>query len=255
MIEQLKKEYLEWTQQKIKLEKIGDFVEIVTPFVDLHHDYISLFFTKEANGFQLTDDGYIMNELRVLGLDLNNSIKRKNFFNTTLKVFGVRYNKDTMELYVRFNNMNEYPEMQHRLIQCIVRVSDLILTSRNKVVSFFTEDITNFFLENDIYFTENPSFTGRTGRNNTFDFSLPRSKRTKPKLIKAVNNPTADAYKDPLLAFLDVTETKTDHDFIVLANDTKKNIDDKFAEPLQNFGVNVLAWSNRKNWVNDLKSS
>lgn len=255
MIDKLKKEYLKWTQQKIELKNNQDFVEIVTPFVDLHHDYISIFFSQENNKYKLTDDGYFLDELSMLGIDIQGSPRRMNFFTSTLKIFGIDFNKSTSELFVIFNSISEYPEMQHRLTQCLIRISDMLLTSRNKVVNFFSEDIANFFLESDVYFNESPSFIGKTGRNVTFDFALPRSKKTKPKLIKAINTPTAEAYKEPLLAFVDMQDTKKDHNFIVLANDLNTTIADKFLEPLTNYGVDVLAWSSRNEWVKRLKSS
>lgn len=255
MIEELKNEYLKWTQQKIELKDNQDFVEIVTPFVDLHHDYISIFFSQENDKYKLTDDGYILDELSMLGIDILSSIKRRNFFDSTLKIFGIDYNESTSELFVMFNSINEYPEMQHRLTQCLIRISDMLLTSRNKVANFFSEDISNFFLESNVYFSESPGYIGRTGRNVTFDFALPRSKKVKPKLIKAINSPTAEAYKEPLLAFVDIQDTKSDHDFIVLANDLNNSIADKFLEPLTNYGVEVLAWSSRYDWVEKLKTS
>lgn len=255
MIDQLKKEYLEWTQNKIKLEQVEDFIEITTPFVDMNHDFISLFFKVEENGYKLSDDGYIIDELSILGIDIDTSAKRKDYFKMTLKIFGIEYNNKTSELFVRFNSLSEYPETQHRLIQCLMRVSDMLITSRNKVISFFTEDITNFFLEKEVFFNESPSYLGKSGRNNTFDFALAKSKKTTPKLIKAVNRPTSDAYRGPLLTFVDIQENKSDHKFIVLANDSNVEISKKFIEPLENYGVSVLPWSDRENWINDLKYS
>ncbi|HLS08003.1 DUF1828 domain-containing protein [Lentibacillus sp.] len=254
MIDQLKKEYLEWTQQRIRLEESNEFVEIITPFVDMHHDYISLFFINESEKYKLTDDGYVIDELESLGVDVGTSQKRNQFFKSTLNVFGINFDKATSELYVEFNNLSEYPEAQQRLIQCVMRVSDMMLTSRNRIISFFTEDIANFFLDKDVFFNESPSFIGRSGRNQTFEFALPKSKKVKPKLIKAVNNPTPDAFRDPLLAFIDVQQTKSDHGFIVLANDVNAELSSQFVEPLKNYNINVLPWSDRENWVNDLKS-
>ncbi|WP_165763794.1 DUF1829 domain-containing protein [Halalkalibacter urbisdiaboli] len=255
MIDQLKQEYLEWTQQKLKFEKNDGFVEIVTPFVDMNHDYISLFCSKESNGYKLSDDGYIIDELIDLGVDVKKSSKRNQFFNMTLNIFGINFDSSSLELYVTFNNLNEYPEKQQRLIQCIMRVSDMLLTSRNRVISFFTEDIARYFLDNDVFFNESASFIGKSGRSQTFDFALPRTKKVNPKLIKAINNPTSESYKDPLLAFIDVQETKSDHGFYVLANDSNVVISDKFVQSLENYDIKVLPWSNRDEWVEEIKTS
>lgn len=68
------------------------------------------------------------------------------------------------------------------------------------------------------------------------------------------NPPAAEAYKEPLLAFVDIQDTKSDHNFIVLSNELNTTIADKFLEPLTNYGVEVLAWSYRNEWVEKLKS-
>lgn len=255
LIDQLKQEYLEWTQKKLKFERNDGFVEIVTPFVDMHHDYVSLFCSKESNGYKLSDDGYLINELNDLGVDVTKSSKRNQFFTMTLNIFGISFDSSTSELYVKFHTLSEYPERQQRLIQCVMRVSDMLLTSRNRVISFFTEDIANYFLENDVFFNESASFIGRSGRGQTFDFALPRTKRVKPKLIKAINNPTSESYKDPLLSFIDVQETKSDHGFLVVANDTNIAISDKFVQSLENYNIKVLPWSDRNKWVEEIKTS
>lgn len=221
----------------------------------MNHDYISLFFIKQGDHYKLTDDGYIIDELSLLGIEIDKSEKRSQYFRRTLNIFGVSYDPTTLELFVRFHSLKEYPEMQQRLIQCLIRVSDMLLTTRNRVISFFTEDITQFFLDQDIPFIDSVSYVGKTGRSQSFDFALPKSKKREPKLIKAVNNPTSDAYREPLFAFMDIQELKSDHQFIVLANETNTKISDRFLEPFQNYNINVLQWSKRYCWVSDLKSS
>jgi Domain of unknown function DUF1828 len=46
----------------------------------MHHDYISLTFTKLNNSFKLSDDGYIIDELDQMGVSLNQKGKRYDFF-------------------------------------------------------------------------------------------------------------------------------------------------------------------------------
>ncbi|WP_175616021.1 DUF1828 domain-containing protein, partial [Piscibacillus halophilus] len=223
-------------------------------FVDMNHDYISLFISKAGNKYILTDDGYIVNELSMLDVDINTSKKRKFYFNSILNTFGINYNNKSEELFVEFNSIKEYPEKQHRLIQCLLKISDMIFTSKSKVQNFFTEDIENFFLEKDIPYNTDASYVGKSGRSNNFDFILPKTKKINPKLIKAVNHPDSNAYKIPLLSFLDVQEIKYDHQFIVLANDLEEKISDEFKEALNNYQVDVYPWSDRENWVKQLVS-
>lgn len=126
MIDNLKKAYEAWNNQCLVLENFNGFIEVTTPFVDMHHDFIQLYFIKESNNsFKITDDGHILNELAMLGIDIKNSQKRSDFFQTSFNLFGVKYNEKTNELFVAFSNVRDYPEQQDRLIQCLLRISSM----------------------------------------------------------------------------------------------------------------------------------
>lgn len=255
MIDNLKKAYEDWNNKSLDLESFNGFIEITTPFVDMHHDLIQLYFIRETdNSFRITDDGHILNELTMLEIDIKSSQKRSEFLETTLNTFGVQHNEKTDELFTSFNDVNEYPEKQHRLIQCMLRISDMLLTSRHSVISIFTEEITAFFEEQDVLFIEGASFTGVSGKPQNFDFALPHTKKRRQKLIKAINNPSPDNYKSPLFSWLDVRDARKKSDFIVLANDINKSIADNFIEPFRNYSVEVLAWSKRHEWVETLQN-
>lgn len=255
MLDNLKKVYDEWNNKRLILENFNDFIEITTPFVDMHNDFIQIYFIKEGNNnFRITDDGYILNELEMMGIEIKRSQKRNEFFKTYLNVFGVNYNEKNDELFIAFSNINEYPEKQHRLIQCILRISDMLLTSRNSVISIFTEEISAFFEENDVPFIEGSNFTGISGKPQNFDFALPRSKNKREKLIKAINTPASENYKEPLFSWMDIKDMRKKSDFIVLANDTNKPIAEGFVEPFRNYSVEVLEWSKRNEWIEKLKT-
>lgn len=256
MINDLKKIYDEWNNKKLILESFKEYIEITTPFVDMHHDFIQLYFIKDKNNnFKITDDGYILNELEMLGIEIKRSQKRNDFFKTTLNIFGVNYNDTTDELFITFSNVNEYPEKQHRLIQCMLRISDMLLTSRDTVISIFTEEIAEFFDENDVLFIEGSNFTGTSGKPQNFDFALPRTKTQNEKLIKAINNPASENYRDSLFSWIDVRDIRKRTDFLVLANDTNKPVAESFISPFRNYSIEVLKWSKRNDWIDRLKTS
>ncbi|GER75151.1 DUF1828 domain-containing protein [Weizmannia acidilactici] len=80
MIDELLRTYNEWNQKKIAFENFDSFIAITTPFVDMHNDYIQLFLSKEKNQYIISDDGYTINELSILGVDIKSSKKKeKNF--------------------------------------------------------------------------------------------------------------------------------------------------------------------------------
>lgn len=254
MIKELEELYKNWYSKQIILKDYNDFIEITTPFVDMHHDYIQLYFFKNQDGkFVISDDGYIISELTILGIDLNSAKKRKKYFENTLRVFGVNYDEQTDELYVTLDSIDEYPKKQHNLIQCITRVSDMLLTARNAVASIFFDEVFNYFEENEVIYIKNPGFIGKSGNQQTFDFVIPRTKKKREKLIQTVNTPTSDNYVVTLFSFIDVQDVKAEADFVVIANDTNVPIDEKFSSSLTSYDVEILAWSKRDNWINELK--
>ncbi|WP_424475351.1 DUF1828 domain-containing protein [Oceanobacillus kimchii] len=254
MIKDLRSLFDEWNKKNISFEQYDNFIEITTPFVDMHHDFIQLYFTKESNNkYKLTDDGYIINELNMLGIDINTSKKRKEFFNTTLKIFGVTFDNRESELIVSFDNLSDYPIKQHNLIQCLIRISDMLLTAKNTVASIFTEEISNFFEENDVFYSPNIGINGTSGNQQNFDFLIPHRKNKKEKLIKAVNTPSADNYVSPLFSFIDIKDNRQKSDYLLIANDQNIEIADKFSSSLKNWNIEILAWSNRDKWVKELK--
>lgn len=253
MINELTKLYDDWTRKNIKLKEYKEFIEIQTPFVDMHNDFIHLFFIENENGYRIDDDGYTLSELNMLGVDVTNTKKRKEFFQTKLRIFGVSYDDKTEQLYIKFDSLSEYPQKQHNLIQCLIQISDILLTSRSNVISIFTEEIKNFFDESDIIYTPDLGFNGKSGNQQNFDFVIPHRKEKKEKIIKAVNTPTSNNYQNTAFPFVDIQDIRNDSEFFVLANDINTPISDKFNNSLKNWGINVIPWSNKELIISKLK--
>ncbi|WP_252502606.1 DUF1829 domain-containing protein [Sporosarcina sp. Marseille-Q4943] len=254
MIDQLKKAYEDWNKSHLNFSQIEDFVEITTPFVDINHDFIQVFLEKKPTGtYRLTDDGNTLNELEMRGVFIKGSKNRTTYFDSTLCIFGVSHDKDTGELFLTVPTIEALPQKQNNLLQCILRIFDMLLTSRNMVTNIFFEEVENYFIEKDVIFTPNLGFTGRSGNQQNFDFVIPHWKGIKEKLIYIVNSPKSDNYKPALFPFIDVRETRPNADFFVLANDTETAISPKFIEPIRNYNIEILEWSHREDWIKQLK--
>jgi|SRR5690625_878186 len=255
LINQLNSLFDQWNKENLTFKSYNDFIEITTPFVDMHHDLIQLYFTDKSDNapFKLTDDGYIVNELKTLGINIRNTQKRKDFFEVTLRSFGINYDQNSNELFVTFDALKEYPAKQHNLLQCIIKITDMLLTSRNTVASIFTEEIEDYFEENNVIFTPRMGFLGKTGNQQTFDFIIPHSKKSNEKLIKAVNKATSRNYINTLFPFTDIQSIRKDSDLLVIANDLDSPISEKFKKSLTNWDVEVLPWTSREEWVERLQ--
>src|SRR5699024_3772260 len=253
MINDLKKLYDDWNRKNIILKDFNEFIEIQTPFVDMHNDFIHLYFSKTNEKYIISEDGHTLSELSMLGIDVTNTKKRKDYFYKKLRIFGVIVDENTKELYVSFDNLSDYPQKQHNLIQCIIHISDMLITSRNNVISIFTEEVKNFFDESDIIYTPDLGFNRKSGNQQNFDFVIPHRKDTKEKIINAVNAPSSQNYQNTLFPFVDIKDLRTDSEFFVLANDNKEPISNTFNKSLNNYGVKVLPWSNKEKIINTLK--
>ena len=75
-------------------QKKQDVFEILTPFLDRHNDYISLYLKKESeNVFLISDDGETVSDLESSGMFFTE--KRLKLLETVLNGFGVSFNKET----------------------------------------------------------------------------------------------------------------------------------------------------------------
>ena len=55
-IQELLNQYLKWLRDKTMLRQVKDWIEITTPYLDRHNDYIQIYARKEDGEFLLTDE-------------------------------------------------------------------------------------------------------------------------------------------------------------------------------------------------------
>ncbi|WP_057818614.1 DUF1828 domain-containing protein [Schleiferilactobacillus perolens] len=105
--------YDRWPETILKFEDHQSFVEVQTSFIDIFHDHISLVVTTIPTGYQINDDGYV--------LDVSLSTRRKNSFNQILASFRVTVSRDK-ELTIKFSDLTDFPAVLVRLLHCIGQV-------------------------------------------------------------------------------------------------------------------------------------
>ncbi len=95
-VEELMENYTYWLKDKTALRLIGkEWVEITTPYLDRHNDYLQLYAKREEQGFLLTDDGYTITDLHNSGCPID-SPKREELLKTTLAGFGIQCNDNAL---------------------------------------------------------------------------------------------------------------------------------------------------------------
>lgn len=234
-------DYANWLKNEITFSQIGEYYEINTPFLDNDNDYFQFYVKQDGNELLFTDDGYTLHNLELTGFKLTKA--RLQQLNYILNQYGVKL--DDNELTIKASP-KEFAQKKHAFTQCLIRVSDLYMTSRTKVNSYFLDDIQNFFLQHDIFCMENVQFKGKSGFSHNYDFAIQRSKHKPERLCLAINNPSKSAMGNALFAWEDTKpERKPDSQLVIFLNDSNsisKGIEDGFA----NYNVNTIRWSERQ---------
>ena len=125
-IQNLLDAYHVWLKDKTVLHQIDQWVEITTPYLDRHNDYVQIYVKKTNGGFLLTDDGYIIDDLKQSGCKLD-SYKRQELLQMTLNGFGVK--KDGNELQVHTSAEN-FASRKHNLVQAMLAVNGMFYQAK-----------------------------------------------------------------------------------------------------------------------------
>ena len=234
-------EYIEWLKSEITFSQIGEYYEINTPFLDNDNDYLQFYVKQDGSNIYITDDGFTINSLEMSGFKMTKA--RQQQLSNIISQYGVQL-KDS-ELVINAP-AREFAQKKHAFTQCLIRVSDLYMTTRSKVSSFFLDDIQDFFQSKEIYCMENVQFTGKSGYSHNYDFALQRTKNKPERLCLAINNPTKTSLGNAIFAWDDTKPSrKSDSQLIVFLNDSNnigKGIENAFA----NYDIKTIRWSERE---------
>ena len=66
-IQKLIDDYALWLKNEITFEKIGEYYEITTPYLDNANDYLQIYVKQEDNDIFFTDDSITMHNLKMSG--------------------------------------------------------------------------------------------------------------------------------------------------------------------------------------------
>src|ERR1035437_4674266 len=124
MIEDVKNlldRYNAWLKDKTSLRQIKDWVEITTPYLDRHNDYLQIYARRDNGGFMLSDDGYILQDLEHSGCKLDTE-KREALLKTTLNGYGIQVQNGNLQVHASEEN---FPLRKHNLVQAMLAVNDL----------------------------------------------------------------------------------------------------------------------------------
>jgi len=248
-IQALLDSYSAWLKDRTKIREVEDYVEITTPYLDRHNDYLQIYAKNTNDGFVLTDDGYILDDLELSGCKID-SPKRKSMLHAILNGQGVKENEGALEIKVTQNN---FSLKKHSLVQAMLTVNDLFYLATPIVTNLFNDDVADWLDISDIRYTPNVKFTGKSGYDYRFDFVIPKSKKQPERILKVINHPDRNAAQVMAFSWIDIKEVRSpDACAYAILNDSEKTVSYNVVDAIRNYEVHPIQWSNRGELVNVL---
>lgn len=238
-------QYSAWLRDKTNLREVNDWVEITTPYLDRHNDYLQIYARRENGSFVLTDDGHTIRDLELSGCNLGTS-KRQELLNMTLNGFGVHRNRNSDALEVT-SSSDSFPLRKHSLMQAMLAVNDLFYLAEPIAKSLFYEDVVAWLDAAEIRYTPEVKFTGRSGYDHLFNFVIPKSSREPERILHAINRPDKPSAQSFIFSWSDTRDVRppASRAYAVL-NDTEHPIALGVLEALRSYDIRPVVWSRRE---------
>lgn len=241
------KEYYSWMMDNtfVRQDEGTGWYAIETPFPGLFNDNIEIFARKAGDNIELSDDGNTLSNLKMIGVDIARSPKRKELIDSILRNYGIKLQGD--ELFVSTVEA-KFAQVKHGLISAISDISDMEFMAKHTVATVFKEDVGVFLEEQDIIYTPQFIAKGSTGLEFCFDYHI-AGKKTE-LVIKPFNSLTQGMVERFLFGWTDIKETRqaaTKKEMLSLAivNDRINDPKPELLEALKSKNAKVMLWSER----------
>lgn len=242
-IQNLLDAYHVWLKDKTALRQVDQWLEITTPYLDRHNDYVQIYAKRANGGFLLTDDGHTIEDLEQSGCKLE-SRKRQDLLKLTLNGFGVQTGGKALQVHASTEN---FALRKHNLVQAMLAVNDMFYLAVPMVASVFYEDVVAWLDVHDVRYTPKVKFTGKTGYDHLFDFVIPKSRQQPERIIQTVNRPSRDTAQAVVLSWIDTKEVRSpDSRSYALLNDSDQAVSPTVVDALRSYDVKPVPWSQRE---------
>jgi Domain of unknown function DUF1828/Domain of unknown function DUF1829 len=247
--QQLVDAYVKWLRRGLSAESVGNACELTTPFLDRHNDHIQIYAVRRNGSIMLSDDGYILSDLRASGLELTTS-KRKTVLDTALNGFGVQLDGNRLQIEASPRNLGQ---RIHALIQAMLVLNDMFVMAQPRVATFFWEDVRAFLDDHKVRYSPRVKLSGRTGYDHAIDFLIPRSPEAPERLVQAINAPNKNTIGSYLFVLGDTREARgQEAEAYAFLNDRDREVGGDVIEALDAYKVTPALWSRREDYVQRL---
>lgn len=245
--------YVDWLRQGLSVEEVGGSFELTTPFLDRHNDHLQVYATRRNGNIVLSDEGYILSDLRTSGLEVDTP-KRKLVLDSVLNGLGVRVENSQLLVEASAKNLGQ---RLHSLVRAMLAVNDLFVMAQPRVASFFFEDVRAFLDSHHVRYTERVKLAGRSGYDHGVDFLIPKSRSRPERIIQAIAAPKRENIFAYLWTLSDTRAARTsdstqEAEAYAFLNDQEQSVGGDVIEALNACRVIPAVWSQRSEYVQAL---
>lgn len=247
--QQLIDDYVAWLRKRLSVESLENACELTTPFLDRHNDHLQVYAEKRDGKIQLSDDGYILSDLRTSGLELSTP-KRRAILESVVNGFGIRVEGNQLLVEASQSNLGQ---RLHSLVQAMLAVNDMFIMAQPRVATIFWEDVRSFLDERDVRYSPRVKIAGRSGFDHGIDFLIPKSPLRPERFVQAINAPNKNTIGTYLFVLGDTREARGEEsEAYSFLNDRDKEVGGDVIEALESYEVKPALWSRREEYVEAL---
>lgn len=236
--------YLNWIRKDVSAVSLSDSTSVLTtPFLDRHNDHLEIYAERQsADIILLTDDGYILSELKSSGVETRGS-KREEIIQSLLVGHGVRLNGREIQTDASVADLGK---RVHNLIQAMLSLDDMFVLAQPAPQTFFLHEVERFLDAKDVRYTPSAKFAGKSGLDHLVNFVIPKSKSAPERFIQVVNAPRRDRVENFLFTVGDTRDARHgDVAFYAIINDLRREIAPDVLQALDAYEVKAMPWSKR----------
>lgn len=238
--------YAAQLKRDMTIVKQGNGFCVTTPMLNRNNDLMNVYMAETpSHGIVVSDMGETIGDLEMSGFKMSD--QRIEKLNSIIASYGVSISNS--ELYVT-GTMGDISGRINMLVQAMASVDDMYMLSQTSIRKLFAEYVGAWMLDHDISFVEGPSFTGRSGLPQKFDYAIGKSKRSPERLIKTINNPSRGSIQNSLFAWEDVKMSRHDCDGYVFLNTKNVKdglIPDESLAACRNYDLTPIMWGVNEN--------
>ena len=246
--------YLKWLRDNTVFEQIdeaGGCAVLTTPHIDRHNDMLQVVVSRTREGYEISDDGYILADLAAGGCHFNSSA-RQAMLHETVNGFAVRIED---EVLVTSASKDNFPRRKHSLVQAMLAVNDMAFVVRARRSPYFARQVREWLDAKEVRCVRKSRISGQSGYAHEFDFVIPARAGTPERLLKTIGSPNRRTAMKLIMAWQDVRPTRPTAKIYALLDNTAAPASNSVSEALRRYDITPVQWSERERFAGRLAAS